>query len=328
MLRATARARIGGGIAGPGAALWVEATTITEPAPAARARELAPEYKALLTSILAAARGVAGQDAVQRMTDLSELADAAGYAGWIDTAAKVRLLATPDVERAAELAARRRPRTSPSTRSAEKINNDVREGMEKSQREFLLRQQLAAIRKELGELTGEPDGYEPTTAPGSRPPTCRTTSARRPCARSDRLERTPDASPEAGWIRTWLDTVLEMPWATRTTDTHRHRRRARRARRRPRRPRRRQGPDPRVPRGAQPARRARARGRRRPRLGRGARPRRARPGSARPPSASPSPARSAARSSGCRSAASGTRRRSAVTGAPTSARCPAGSSGR
>src|SRR5919206_492024 len=35
---------------------------------------------------------------------------------------------------------------------------DVREGMEKSQREFLLRQQLAAIRKELGE--GEPEGSE------------------------------------------------------------------------------------------------------------------------------------------------------------------------
>jgi len=32
----------------------------------------------------------------------------------------------------------------------DRINTDVREGLEKSQREFLLRQQLAAIRKELG----------------------------------------------------------------------------------------------------------------------------------------------------------------------------------
>ena len=39
---------------------------------------------------------------------------------------------------------------------AETIQNDVREGMEKQQREFLLRQQLAAIRKELAELDGEP----------------------------------------------------------------------------------------------------------------------------------------------------------------------------
>jgi ATP-dependent Lon protease len=41
---------------------------------------------------------------------------------------------------------------------SERIRDDVRDGMEKSQREFLLRQQLAAIRKELGE--DEPDGAD------------------------------------------------------------------------------------------------------------------------------------------------------------------------
>ena len=43
---------------------------------------------------------------------------------------------------------------------AETIQNDVREGMEKQQREFLLRQQLAAIRKELSQLDGEPGTEE------------------------------------------------------------------------------------------------------------------------------------------------------------------------
>ena len=33
-----------------------------------------------------------------------------------------------------------------------------------------------------------------------------------------RLERASDQSPESGWIRTWLDTVLELPWTTRTED--------------------------------------------------------------------------------------------------------------
>jgi len=33
-----------------------------------------------------------------------------------------------------------------------------------------------------------------------------------------KLERTPDASPETGWIRTWLDTVLDIPWNERTED--------------------------------------------------------------------------------------------------------------
>ena len=34
-----------------------------------------------------------------------------------------------------------------------------------------------------------------------------------------KLERASDQSPESGWIRTWLDTVLELPWATKTTDS-------------------------------------------------------------------------------------------------------------
>jgi ATP-dependent Lon protease len=34
----------------------------------------------------------------------------------------------------------------------------------------------------------------------------------------DRLERTSEQSPEHGWIRTWLDTLLEVPWGTRTDD--------------------------------------------------------------------------------------------------------------
>ena len=33
-----------------------------------------------------------------------------------------------------------------------------------------------------------------------------------------RLERASDQSPESGWIRTWLDTVLEIPWSVKTED--------------------------------------------------------------------------------------------------------------
>ena len=36
----------------------------------------------------------------------------------------------------------------------------------------------------------------------------------------DKLERTSDASPEGGWIRTWLDTVLDIPWNERTEDAY------------------------------------------------------------------------------------------------------------
>ena len=97
----------------------------------------------------------------------------------------------------------------------EKIRDDVREGMEKSQREFLLRQQLAAIRKELGE--GEPDGaddYRTRVEQADLPDKVREAALRE----VGRLERASDQSPESGWIRTWLDTVLELPWQTKTED--------------------------------------------------------------------------------------------------------------
>ena len=145
----------------------------------------------------------------------------------------------------------------------DKISQDVREGLEKNQREFLLRQQLAAIRKELGE--GEPDGsddYRARVEAADLPEAVREAALRE----VDKLERSSEQAPEAGWIRTWLDTVLELPWNERTEDSARRRRRPRGARRRPPRPRRGQGPHHRVPRRACSSRRARPRGDRRSRL--------------------------------------------------------------
>ena len=92
--------------------------------------------------------------------------------------------------------------------------------MEKQQREFLLRQQLSAIRKELAELDGKPDteeqDYRARVEAADLPSKVREAAL----AEVDKLERTSDQSPEVGWIRTWLDTVLEMPWNTRTDDAY------------------------------------------------------------------------------------------------------------
>ena len=220
VLRAVNRARIGTGVSGPGAALWVEAEILQTPDPSAQARELAAEYKQVLTSILQQRQAYQVIDAVQRMTDPSELADAAGYAAWIETADKVRLLETVDVTERLEFLLERAKAYLAEMEVSEKIASDVREGMEKSQREYLLRQQLAAIRKELGELSGEGDGdgdgnYSSRIEAANLPENVHKAATRE----ADRLERTPDQSPESGWIRTWLDTVLELPWSTRTIDT-------------------------------------------------------------------------------------------------------------
>ena len=215
LIRGTARARIGAGVPGPGAALWVEATPIDEPAPAGRARELAREYKALMTSVLQQRGAWQVIDAIEKITDLSELADSAGYAPWLTLEQKIELLAAPDVTARLELLTGWVREYLAEQEVTDRINTDVREGLEKSQREFLLRQQLAAIRKELGE--DEPDGsadYRARVEAADLPEKVREAAMRE----VDRLERASDASPEAGWIRTWLDTVLEMPWTVRTED--------------------------------------------------------------------------------------------------------------
>jgi ATP-dependent Lon protease len=215
VIRGVNRARIGSGVPGPGAALWVDATVVDEPVPTGKVRELAREYKTLVVSVLQRRGAWQVIDAVQRMTDPGELADSAGYVSWLTLPQKAELLATTDLTARFELLTGWVREHLAEAEVAEKISEDVREGMEKSQREFLLRQQLAAIRKELGE--DEPDGagdYRTRVEKADLPEKVREAALRE----VGKLERASDQSPESGWIRTWLDTVLELPWTTRTED--------------------------------------------------------------------------------------------------------------
>ena len=193
-----------------------------------------------------------------------------------------------------------------------KIQSQVQSEMDKGQREYFLREQLKAIQDELGEgderqaeineLRSRIEEAElpEHAAQGGR---ARAVAAREAAARGGRVRRHPHLP------RVARRAAVEH----RERGQPRHRARARGPRRRPLRPREGQGPDPRVPRGAQAQ--ARLAGPdpllRRPARGRQDEPRqvdRAR--------------RSAASSSASRSAASATRPRSAATAAPTSARCP------
>jgi ATP-dependent Lon protease len=216
VLRGDRRARIGQGVVGTGAALWVEAEPLDPPALNGRTREKATEFKQVLTTILQQRNNWQVLDAVQRMSDPSELADMAGYASWIEPAEKVTLLETLDVEKRLDFLLERGKAHLAEMEVTGKIAEDVQEGMEKTQREYLLRQQLAAIRKELGEGDANGTGdYRSRIEAADLPEKVRTAAL----AEVDKMERGSDQSPEAGWIRTWLDTVLELPWNTRTEDS-------------------------------------------------------------------------------------------------------------
>ena len=221
VVRGVDRVRVGTGTTGPGAALWVEADTI-DPVPVGdRAHELAKEYKALATTILQKRGAWQVVDQVNQIDDPSVLADSSGYTPWLSTAQKVELLEQPNpAERLAKLIEWSREHLA-ELDVAETIRKDVQEGMEKQQREFLLRQQLNAIRKELKELNGdsaesEEEDYRARVEAADLPEKVREAALKE----VDKLERTSDQSPETGWIRTWLDTVLDMPWNVRTEDNY------------------------------------------------------------------------------------------------------------
>jgi|CZKW01.1.fsa_nt_gi ATP-dependent Lon protease len=220
VIRGLSRVRIGTGTVGPGAALWVEGTVEDEPPATERALELAREYRSLAASILQKRGAWQVVDVLQRITDPSALADSAGYATYLSLQQRQELLETIDPERRLDLLTGWARDQLAELDVAETIQNDVREGMERQQREFLLRQQLAAIRKELSELDGTPaseeDDYRSRIEAADLPEKV-TEAALKEAAK---LERGSDASPEAGWIRTWLDTVLEIPWNTRTQDAY------------------------------------------------------------------------------------------------------------
>ncbi|MGS0683558.1 endopeptidase La [Nakamurella sp. GG22] len=219
VLRAGRRARIGTGVSGPGAALWVQAELVDDAPVTDREKELAAEYKSLVIANLQKRDAWQVIDTVEKMTDPSVLADSAGWAPYLTNEQKREVLETPDVTKRLELLIKWTRDHLAEMDVSEKIGKDVREGMEKSQREFLLRQQLAAIRKELGEVTADgtgdfPADFRTRVEQADLPEKVREAALRE----VGRLERASDQSPESGWIRTWLDTVLEIPWQEKTDD--------------------------------------------------------------------------------------------------------------
>ncbi|MFF9477437.1 endopeptidase La [Streptomyces sp. NPDC014733] len=230
LIRGLRRVRIGSGTTGPGAALWVAGTAVEETVPGTAdgeggrtlpgaVTELVTEYKALATSWLRKRGAWQVVDRVQQIEDVSALADNAGYSPFLTTEQKVRLLETADPVARLKFATETLRDHLAEQDVAEAIAKDVQQGVDKQQREFLLRRQLEAVRKELSELTGDGDengDHRARVEAADLPEDVRKAALKE----VDKLERAGDQSPEGPWIRNWLDTVLELPWNERTEDAY------------------------------------------------------------------------------------------------------------
>ncbi len=217
LIAGVARARIGAGVPGANDVLWVDADPIpddaetTDPA----IEDLAREYRAVVSEILEL-RGIgAAANRILDVNDPSQLADMAVYSPDLSIAQKVRVLETIDLRDRLELVLQWMNEILADITIRRQVRDEATERIDKTQREYVLRQQMEAIRKELGDSDADvASEYRSRLESADLPEDVGVAVERE----IERLERMNEQSPEHSWIRTWLDTIFDVPWSTRTED--------------------------------------------------------------------------------------------------------------
>jgi ATP-dependent Lon protease len=181
-----------------------------------RIRELEVEYRAVVEEILEL-RGDDGRIAafVRSISAPGALADTSGYSPDFTFEQKVELLEKVDVRERLELALELQRERLALLQVRQRIQEDVESGVEKQQREYILRRQLDSIRKELGEDEASVvEEYRTKIAEAEMPENVLEQAERE----LSRLDRMGEQSPEASVIRNYLDWLLAVPWSTRSEE--------------------------------------------------------------------------------------------------------------
>jgi ATP-dependent Lon protease len=210
------RARVGSGSTDDTGALWchaepvAEADVINDPA----LDELVAEYRAVITEVLDL-RGVGGMaERFLSIDNPSQLADLAVYSPDLSLEQKVEVLETIDLHARLGRLLDWQREVLADLNLRRKVRDEAAERIDKSQREYILRQQMDALRKELGDDDDIAGVYRQKLEEAELPGAVAEAVTRE----IDRLERMSEQSPEHSWIRTWLDTMFEVPWSTQTED--------------------------------------------------------------------------------------------------------------
>jgi ATP-dependent Lon protease len=179
-------------------------------------RDLEREYRAVVEEILEI-RGDDGRISafVRSITHPGSLADTAGYSPDLHSGQKLELLETLDVVERLSLALRLQQDRLAELRVRKRIRDDVESGAQKQQREYFLRRQMDAIRKELGENEASvAEEYRKKIAAAGMPESVQQQAERE----LSRFERMGDSNAESSMIRTYLDWLLAVPWSKRSEE--------------------------------------------------------------------------------------------------------------
>ncbi|MDQ2742739.1 MAG: endopeptidase La [Chloroflexota bacterium] len=200
--------------------LEVEAEVIPQGAESSREiTALMQSVKELMTNYINL-RGNLPAEALATLREVEDpgwLADLLGYVPELDPKEKKELLTILDV---AERLRRAHALLSEEVEVLElktRITSEVQKNIDKTQREYLLREQMKEIQRELGELDpeqAEAQEWRQKIEAAGMPEKAREKADKE----VDRLERMPAASPEVGMIRTYLDWLVGMPWSVSTDD--------------------------------------------------------------------------------------------------------------
>jgi len=130
---------------------------------------------------------------------------------------KAQLIETVDVKERIRKVLRLLTRQLEILKMRERINSQIKEEMGKNQREYVLRQQLKAIKEELGEDDGDQgdlDGLEERIAKAELPAEADQVAKKQ----LKRLRTMQVGSAEYTVVRTYLDWILDLPWSNMTDD--------------------------------------------------------------------------------------------------------------
>src|SRR3954468_19849775 len=130
---------------------------------------------------------------------------------------KAQLLETVDAKERIRKVLRLLTRQLEILKMRERINSQIKEEMGKNQREYVLRQQLKAIKEELGEDDGDQgdlDGLEERISKAELPSEADSVAKKQ----LKRLRSMQVGSAEYTVVRTYLDWILDLPWTQSTTD--------------------------------------------------------------------------------------------------------------